>query len=242
MNALVAADDHALQFTLQQMGAHKERMEKTEGQPDMMTRWLHAHNEQPEKFSDYDVIMGAYTNIVAGADTMWMTLRATMYHLMRNPKTMIKLKAEIDEMANLGKVSNPITFKETQDMPYFQAVMKETLRMHSPSGLPLWRVVPEGGATLCGKYFPPGVSPVIETAQNHELTIARPRLESMLGLPTTLLRLRQILIHSGLNAGLNLTRRSSSKWITTTYLLVWARGCVWDKRLPTWKWARSFLN
>ena len=43
-------------------------------------------------------------------------------------------------------------------MPYLQACIKEGLRMHPATGLPLARVVPKGGATICGRYFPEDVS------------------------------------------------------------------------------------
>lgn len=43
-------------------------------------------------------------------------------------------------------------------MEYLQASIKEALRLHPATGLPLARVVPEGGATLSGTYFPAGVS------------------------------------------------------------------------------------
>jgi cytochrome P450 len=43
-------------------------------------------------------------------------------------------------------------------MPYLQAVIKEALRMHPATGLPLGRVVPKGGSVIAGKYFAEGVS------------------------------------------------------------------------------------
>ena len=43
-------------------------------------------------------------------------------------------------------------------MPYLQACIKEGLRMHPATGLPLARVVPAGGATIAGTFFPEGVS------------------------------------------------------------------------------------
>ncbi|KUJ13354.1 cytochrome P450 [Mollisia scopiformis] len=63
---------------------------------------------------------------------------------------------EIDTMETAGKISNPVTFAETQQMPYLQAVIKEALRMHPATGLPLGRVVPPGGKLIAGYAFPEG--------------------------------------------------------------------------------------
>lgn len=52
-------------------------------------------------------------------------------------------------------------FKEAQNLPYLQAVIKEALRLHPASGLPLGRVVPKGGAEIAGHYFPEQVSLVL---------------------------------------------------------------------------------
>lgn len=51
-----------------------------------------------------------------------------------------------------------LTFQEAQKLPYLQACIKEGLRMHPATGLPMARVVPEGGATIAGRYFPAEVS------------------------------------------------------------------------------------
>lgn len=52
-------------------------------------------------------------------------------------------------------------------MPYFQAVMKEALRMHSATGLPMWRVVPAGGAEINGRFFPEGTEVGVNTWVAH---------------------------------------------------------------------------
>lgn len=47
-----------------------------------------------------------------------------------------------------------LSFQEAQKLPYLQACIKEGLRMHPATGLPMVRVVPKGGSTIAGRYFP----------------------------------------------------------------------------------------
>lgn len=96
--------------------------------------------------------------MTAGSDTTAITLSAILYHLLKNPTALQKLLDEIDDCYRQGKVLDVISFKESQEMPYLQAVIKEGLRVHPATGLPLERVVPPGGATMCDYFFPEGVS------------------------------------------------------------------------------------
>lgn len=61
-------------------------------------------------------------------------------------------------MYSSGIIKDTVTFVDSQQMTYLQAVIKEALRMHPATGLPLSRVVPRGGATISGQFFPEGVS------------------------------------------------------------------------------------
>lgn len=65
---------------------------------------------------------------------------------------MRRLQDEISA-ANLSELPK---WKETSKLPYLGAVIKEAMRIHSPVGLILERVVPEGGVTICGQYLPEG--------------------------------------------------------------------------------------
>ncbi|CAI6095293.1 unnamed protein product [Clonostachys chloroleuca] len=96
------------------------------------------------------------SNIGAGSDTTAVTLSSALYHLYKNPDKLEKLRHEIDQKAKQGVISDPLTFQEAQDMPYLQAVIKETLRIHPAVGTILPRVVPQGGMELSGIYFPEG--------------------------------------------------------------------------------------
>ena len=66
-----------------------------------------------------------------------------------------KLQRELDEA--LGNDDDPVsTFEQVKRLPYLEAVINEGLRLHSTSGIGLPRVVPEGGLTVCGRFFPEG--------------------------------------------------------------------------------------
>ena len=118
---------------------------------------LRLHANDPDKVTMTDVFLTCMTNIEAGSDPMGISPSAVLYYLCKNPNAMRKLREEIDDLAEKGEISDLVTFAQAQKMPYLQAVLKETLRMHPATGLPLGRVVPEGGAVIAGKMFPAGV-------------------------------------------------------------------------------------
>lgn len=91
-----------------------------------------------------------------GSDTTAISLSAVIYNLLHHPECLAKLRAEIDSFTEQGRISDPITFKEAQDLPYLQAVIKEALRIHPATGQIMARIVPPGGAHLAGRYFPAG--------------------------------------------------------------------------------------
>ena len=123
-----------------------------------MTKMIRSHRQDPEKVTDYHLFMVAQSNVIAGFDTTAISLTATMYHLLKTPRVLQKLRDEIYAARASGKLTgnDRIDFHESQDLPYFKAVVKEALRVHSAAGLPFWRVVPEGGVDVEGIHFPQG--------------------------------------------------------------------------------------
>ncbi|MBE3045160.1 cytochrome P450 [Candidatus Bathyarchaeota archaeon] len=85
--------------------------------------------------------------------------------MLRNPVCFERLRGEVDQHA-AEKGGGYVTFKDSQGMPYLQAVIKEALRMHPATGLPLERVVPAGGATISGYFFQEGVSSLTISARH----------------------------------------------------------------------------
>ena len=85
---------------------------------------------------------------------------------------MKKLREELDRAAKEGTISDPINFKQAQDLPYLQAVIKEGLRIHPATGFTMPRIVPEGGKEIMGRYFPGGVSVMNEIFIDNSLIFA----------------------------------------------------------------------
>jgi cytochrome P450 len=111
--------------------------------PDILTKLAKFHKEDPKTYSYETVFAGCAQNIFAGSDTTSITLNAIFYYLLKNEQVLRKLQSEIDEATQSGQASDPITFSQAQRLPYLQAVIKEGMRMHSATGLPMWRVVPK---------------------------------------------------------------------------------------------------
>ncbi|KAF7187556.1 Pisatin demethylase [Pseudocercospora fuligena] len=132
---------------------------------DFLAKYMGQHLKDPSHFSIGDVMNGLGANINAGSDTTSTTLSAILYHVHKNPEVLAKLRQELEENERNGNISSPITFKQAQSLPYLQAVIKETLRIHPAVGITLPRVVPQGGVHIAGHFFPDnevvGINPYV---------------------------------------------------------------------------------
>jgi cytochrome P450 len=85
-------------------------------------------------------------------------LRSIFYHILKNPQIYARLQEEIDQADAEGKLSSSVTFGESNTLPYLIAVTREARRIHPSVQLCMPRVVPSGGATISGEYFPAGIT------------------------------------------------------------------------------------
>ncbi|KAL2324915.1 hypothetical protein Fmac_023973 [Flemingia macrophylla] len=95
--------------------------------------------------------------LVAGTDTTAYGLERTMSELMHNPEAMAKAKKELAETIGVGKV---VEESDVARLPYLQAVIKESLRMHPPAPMLLPRRA-KRDVQVCGYTIPQGAQVLI---------------------------------------------------------------------------------
>ncbi|CAE7185156.1 hypothetical protein P3342_008311 [Pyrenophora teres f. teres] len=107
-----------------------------------------------------DLRLASETQLVvfAGEGTTAHTLSAAMYSLYTHPSILAKVKAE------LSSLPNPPSFAQLDGLPYFNAVIQETIRLHPGVVNRQWRYSPE--PVVYGDYVVPagityGMTPVI---------------------------------------------------------------------------------
>lgn len=124
--------------------------------PDYLQHFLESKSTHPDLVDD-GIIMGyLLVNLLAGADTTAITIRAIFYFCLRHPATFRRLAAEV--RAAGFATDKPAPYAAARQLPYLEAVVREAMRLHPAVGMPLERWVPAGGLTLPGGggYVPKG--------------------------------------------------------------------------------------
>jgi cytochrome P450 len=122
---------------------------------DLLSMFLKAQTERPDFMTDQRVLTMAVSMSFAGSETTGISLAAVFYYLLKNPRCHHTLMQELDEAIKSGKIqdrtSRLVSWSESQTLPYLDACIKESFRMHPAAGLPLERVTPPQGAEICGR-------------------------------------------------------------------------------------------
>lgn len=126
---------------------------------DLLTMFLESQREDQSGFFDDSRILTMTTSIaLAGSDTTAISLSAVFYYLLRNPGALEKLRREVEEAVESGVIADAEVFSwaDAQKLPYLDACVKETFRIHPAISLNLERVTPPEGMDIAGEYIPGG--------------------------------------------------------------------------------------
>ncbi|KAF6814624.1 cytochrome p450 [Colletotrichum plurivorum] len=95
--------------------------------------------------------------IVAGSDTTGTAMGSILRYFMKYPAVLARVRAEIAAAERAGRLSTPIQYEETREnLPFFVACMKETIRLQPSAAQLFGRVAPAGGTIVDGVWVPPG--------------------------------------------------------------------------------------
>ncbi|KAL3473779.1 cytochrome P450 [Aspergillus californicus] len=152
------------QFTFNTVN-ERRKSEKTDSktaETDMLSSFLALHESNPDKVSLLEVNAAIFINLMAGHDLLATTLRATWYYLAQDPAIMRALRAEIaaarqDEGLTDSDEAH-LSHDKAASLPYLDAVLHETFRMHPATGTILERRVPAAGTTIDGYKLPGGTN------------------------------------------------------------------------------------
>lgn len=148
------------------IAAVSKRLTAPTDRADLLGKLQEGKDDEGNPMGREELTAEALTQLIAGSDTTSNSSCALTYHLAANPRVQQKLQRELDEA--LGSDDDPVaTYEQVKRLPYLEAVVNEALRVHSTSGIGLPRVVPEGGLSVCGRFFPAGTVLSVPTYTVH---------------------------------------------------------------------------
>lgn len=126
---------------------------------DLLSKFAQASHDHP--FMDDNRILSTCTSMVfAGSETTAISLSAVFYFLVKHPQVYAKLMQELDDAAATGAIEErddkTVSWPEAQKLPYLDAVVQESFRLHPAPGLILERVVPAQGMQIVDTFVPGG--------------------------------------------------------------------------------------
>jgi len=132
---------------------------------DLLDLYMKSGETDPELFTPSTIIGLTITTIQAGSETTGYTVAICLYCLLENPHVLDKLRAELESVTATtasGWAIPPMSV--LRSLPYLEACIKESNRLHPTINIMSERVVPVGGATIAGVHIPGGTIVANNTA------------------------------------------------------------------------------
>ncbi|KAJ2903621.1 hypothetical protein MKZ38_009564 [Zalerion maritima] len=135
------------------------KLRSGDGRQDLMASLIKGHLKDSETFGEGDVFAVAHGAIFAGSDSTASTMQSFFWHILADARVKTSLMKEVSDAVVNGVIpaTGNIGWNEAQALPYFQACLKEAMRVRPAVGLNITRHVPPEGVELPdGGGFVPG--------------------------------------------------------------------------------------
>ncbi|KAF9694073.1 hypothetical protein EKO04_007756 [Ascochyta lentis] len=133
----------------------RERLERETDRPDLWGLVTSVPDGKRAHLSFEQMVGNAALFMVVGSETTATVLSGTLYLLLRNPNCLQRLKQEISDNFNSKE---EMTMEALSKLTYLSAVLDEAMRVYPAAPEALARLVPAGGAKICGEYVHEGAT------------------------------------------------------------------------------------
>ncbi|KAI8298434.1 hypothetical protein K4K59_002842 [Colletotrichum sp. SAR11_240] len=128
---LPKSQDPELKRLVDEVIARRRTSQDKIAKPDILQLLLDTHDQNPEDFSDKVVMAEMFLFMLAGGETAATTLIFAFIFLLDDP---VRYKRLVDEIRQVfPDASSPVTNEMTANLPFLNAVLKETLRLRAPA-------------------------------------------------------------------------------------------------------------
>ncbi|XVF03178.1 hypothetical protein REPUB_Repub04eG0238700 [Reevesia pubescens] len=114
--------------------------------------------EKHEKLSDSDMIAVLWEMIFRGTDTVAILLEWILARMVLHPEIQAKAQAEIDAVVGNSKL---VSDSDIPNLPYVQAIVKETFRVHPPGPLLSWARLAIHDVHVGDNFVPAGTTTMV---------------------------------------------------------------------------------
>ncbi|CAJ2639271.1 unnamed protein product [Trifolium pratense] len=134
---------------------HETSNSKSEKHKDLLSTLLSLKEEKDDdgnKLTDVEIKALLLNMFAAGTDTSSSTTEWAIAELLKNPRILAQVQQELDNV--VGRERN-VKEDDLPNLPYLQAVIKETFRLHPSTPLSLPRIASES-CEIFGYHIPKG--------------------------------------------------------------------------------------
>ncbi|KAI8255441.1 UDP-glucuronosyltransferase 1-6 [Colletotrichum sp. SAR 10_98] len=125
------SQDPELKRLVDEVIARRRTSQDKIAKPDILQLLLDTHDQNPEDFSDKVVMAEMFLFMLAGGETAATTLIFAFIFLLDDP---VRYERLVDEVRQVfPDASSPVTNEMTANLPFLNAVLKETLRLRAPA-------------------------------------------------------------------------------------------------------------
>ncbi|KAM0328616.1 hypothetical protein ACHAQA_005027 [Verticillium albo-atrum] len=98
--------------------------------PDFLDKFIQAKNDYPDVVDARQIVSYLAINMLAGADTTAITIKAALYYVLRTPGVRERLEKELLAAEFCRQHNIPPPYADVKSLPYLDAVVREAMRLH----------------------------------------------------------------------------------------------------------------